>query len=102
MDHRPVGIQGVVYKDSSYRWHRITKEGEELDRYLFPGEMWGVLRGLDVGLNLEHILLQLPDGQRKVFFPALACKTCNKGLIKVFKMMQITWRAAVLLWASIG
>ena len=59
--------RGTVYKDSSYECHMVTEQGEEINRYLFPGEMWGVLRGLDVGLNLEHIPLQVPDGQRKVF-----------------------------------
>ena len=81
MDHRPVGIQGVVYKDSSYGWHRITEEGEELDRYLFPGEMWGVLRGLDVGLNLEHILLKVPIvGQKKKRSSSLPSPTAKQRL----------------------
>ena len=42
-------------------------------------------QGLDVGLNLELILPQVPEGQRKVFFLAATCETCNKGFIKVFQ-----------------
>ena len=63
----------------------VTEEGEELDRHLFQGEMWGVLRGLDVGLDLEHVLQQVPVSQHKMFSLVATCETCNKGFIKVFQ-----------------
>ena len=58
---------------------------EELHRYLFLGEMWWVLRGLDVGWNLEHVLPQVPEGQRKMFSLAATYDACNEGFIKVFQ-----------------
>ena len=62
--------RGTLYEDSSYKWHMVMEEGEEVDRYLFPSDMWVVLRGMDVGLDFEHIVPQVPKGQRKVYLLA--------------------------------
>ena len=81
------------YKNSSYEWGYYVQpanpahqgDADEVWAYLEPGADWGVLRGVDIALDLSKLQLCLPDGQQLAHTITSICERCDGGEIKVYR-----------------
>ena len=72
------------YRDSSYLWSMDNGDSEIIRRYLAPGEEWGVLRWINLLLDLGELSTKVPSSKQQVHILGASCDICNNSTVKLF------------------
>ena len=65
------------YRNSSFWWNiDYCDDSQSVGTYLFPGKLWGVLRGPDLDLQLKQVIITLP-GSSNIPIPQVDGDWCS-------------------------